>query len=98
MERTLEQLKRTANIGPELISSFSKLETMADQRGNSESRRRTPKGSSRTGSSGQLAQGAGSPLFLFLNDGDTSSKHWILAHSPTYPVTTTGLRLCTIHC
>jgi chromosome segregation ATPase len=58
-ERALEQLKRAANIGPELISAFSKLETMADQMGDSVSRRRTPKDSSRTSSSGQLAQGSG---------------------------------------
>lgn len=60
-ERALEQLKRAVNIGPELINAFSKLETMVNQRGDSVSRRRTPKGSSRTSSSGQLAEGSGEP-------------------------------------
>ena len=60
-ERALEQMERTVRIGPELISVFSMLETMADPRENSGFRNRTPKGSSPTGSSGQLTQESEEP-------------------------------------
>jgi len=57
-ERALEQMKRAANMGPELISAFSELEAMLGQGGHLASRKRLPKGSRPTGSSGQLNQGS----------------------------------------
>ncbi len=60
-ERALEQFKRAANIGPELIDAFSKFEVIAGQGRDLELRKRTPKGSSPIRSSGQFTHGGEDP-------------------------------------
>jgi predicted RNase H-like nuclease (RuvC/YqgF family) len=55
-ERDLEQLKKTVNIGPELINAFSELERIAGQGGSLVSGKRVPKSASPTGSSGQFTR------------------------------------------
>lgn len=57
-ERALEQFKRAANIGPELINAFSEFEVIAGQGRDLELRTRTPKGSSPICSSGQFTHGS----------------------------------------
>ena len=57
-ERALEQFKKAANIGPELISAFSAFEMIAGQGRDLELRKRTPKGSSPICSSGQFTHGS----------------------------------------
>ena len=60
-ECALEQFKRAVNIGPELIKAFSEIEAIAGQGRNLEPRKRTPKGSSPSGSSGQFTHGSDDP-------------------------------------
>jgi predicted nucleic acid-binding Zn-ribbon protein len=60
-ERALELFKKAVNVGPDLINAFSELEVIAVQGGRLESRKRTPKGSSPTGSSGHFTHRSGNP-------------------------------------
>ena len=60
-ECALEQFKRAANIGPELVNAFSEIEAIVGQGRNLEPRKRTSKGSSPSGSSGQFTHGSDDP-------------------------------------
>ena len=60
-ECALEQLKKAVNIGPELVNAFSEIEAIAGQGRNLEPRKRTPMGSSPSGSSGQFTHGSDDP-------------------------------------